>query len=111
MQTFRSLDRHLAMVPAAIARQLSAIDIARGRQEAFRHQNPAILKTLTEIAIVQSVEASNALEDITAPHKRIEKLVAEKAVPRNRSEAEIAGYRDALSTIHSSAHHIPVKAP
>jgi hypothetical protein len=34
MQTFRRLSDHFDLVPAAINRQLSGIDIARGRQEA-----------------------------------------------------------------------------
>lgn len=108
MQTFRRLDQFLGQTPAPVARILSAIDVARGRQEAFRKQNPAVLKTLADVALVQSVESSNAIENITAPHKRIEELVAEKTMPRNRSEEEIAGYRDALNTIHSSSEHIPI---
>lgn len=110
MQTFRRLEHHFDQVPAAVARMLSQIDVARGRQEAFQLQNPAVLRTLTQVALVQSVEASNAIENITAPHKRIEELVAEKTTPRTRSEEEIAGYRDALNTIHSSAEHIPIKS-
>lgn len=108
MQTFRRLDQFLGQTPAPVARLLSEIDVARGRQEAFRKQNPAVLKTLVEVALLQSVESSNAIENITAPHKRIAELVAEKTTPRNRSEEEIAGYRDALNTIHSSSEHIPI---
>jgi Fic family protein len=35
--------------------------------------------------------------------------MAKKTKPANRSEGEIAGYRDALATIHSSHKHMPVK--
>ncbi|MGH3048600.1 MAG: Fic family protein, partial [Gaiellaceae bacterium] len=107
MQSFRDLGRHVDLIPAAINRQLSAIDIARGRQEAFARQHPAALDSLQQLARIQSVEASNAIENITAPKKRLEALVAQKTSPRNRSEAEIAGYRAVLDTIHSSAEHIP----
>jgi Fic family protein len=109
MQTFRRLDHFFGQTPAAMGRLLSSIDIAMGRQEAFRKQNPAALKTLIDIALVQSVESSNAIENITAPHKRIEELVAGKTTPLNRSEEEIAGYRDVLNTLHSSAPHVPIK--
>lgn len=109
MQSFRRLDHFFGHVPAPTARLLREVDIARGRQEAFRLQNPAILETLTHVALVQSVEASNALENIRAPHRRIEELVAEKTTPRNRSEAEIAGYRDVLNTIHANWEHIPMR--
>lgn len=107
VQSFRDLGKHFDLIPAAINRQLSGIDVARGRQEAFAHQHPAALESLKQIALVQSVEASNAIENIRAPKKRLEELVAQKTIPRNRSEAEIAGYRAVLDTIHSSAEHIP----
>jgi Fic family protein len=107
MQTFRSLDQHFGLVPASVGQQLSTIDVARGRQEAFRLQNPSMLETLRTIALVESVEASNAIEQITAPRSRILELVAERTPPQNRSEAEIAGYRDVLNTVHASATAIP----
>lgn len=107
MQSFRDLGRHFDLVPAALSRQLSAVDIARGRQEAFARQHPAALESLQQQALIQSVEASNAIENITAPQRRIEQLVAGTTQPRNRPEAEIAGYRAVLDAIHSSAVHIP----
>ena len=36
----------------------------------------------------------------------MEELVSQKAEPRNRSEQEIAGYREVLSTIHEGYEHI-----
>jgi len=107
MQTFRALERHLGLIPASVAQQLGAIDVGRGRQEAFRLQHPEVLETLRQIAVIQSVEASNAIEEITAPRTRIEKLVAERTAPANRSEEEIAGYRSVLATIHASARSMP----
>ena len=88
MQTFRQLDPHFGVIPAGVVQSLGGIDVAKGRQEAFRQQNPAILKTLTEIARIQSTEASNAIESITAPPKRIEALVREKTTPANRSKGK-----------------------
>jgi Fic family protein len=107
VQTFRDLGRHFDLIPAALNRQLSEIDIGRGRQEAFARQHPAALESLKQLALIQSVEASNAIENITAPQRRLVELVAQKTTPRNRSEAEIAGYRAVVDTIHSSADHIP----
>jgi Fic family protein len=106
MQSFRNLGRHLDLTPAPLVRQLTAIDIVKGRQEIYR-QHPKALQALVDVARVQSVEASNAIENITAPSKRIRELVEDKTTPRNRSEAEIAGYRSALDLIHSSAEDIP----
>jgi Fic family protein len=107
MHTFRSLDRQIGLVPGSMAVALAGVDLGRGREEAYRQQHPEALKTLVEIARIQSTEASNAIEHITAPRKRIEALVAERTRPANRSEEEIAGYRAVLDTIHASAAHIP----
>jgi len=107
MHTFRALDRQIGMIPGSMARAVAAVDLARGRQEAFRERHPEALKALTQIARIQSTEASNAIEQITAPRKRIEALVADKTTPANRSEEEIAGYRAVLDTIHASAAHVP----
>ncbi len=92
-----------------MALALAGVDLGLGRGEADRQQHPEALKTLIAIARIQSTEASNAIEQITAPRKRIEALVAEKTTPANRSEEEIAGYRAVLDTIHASAPHIPFK--
>jgi Fic family protein len=81
----------------------------KGKEELFKQQIPQALETLRQAAIIQSTESSNRIEGITAPLERIQALVAKKAQPRNRSEQEIAGYRDVLNLIHSSHEHIPVK--
>ncbi len=97
------------MVPATSAAALSEVSASHGREDSFRLQNPQALKTLTEAARIQSTEASNAIERITAPPQRIAELVRERATPQNRPEEEIAGYSKVLDTIHSSAEHIPFK--
>ncbi len=81
---------------------LRGIDQAQGRQGAYRLQHPQQLGSLTQLARVQSTEASNRIEGITAPAARIKALVEEKTTPENRSEQEIAGYRSVLDLIHST---------
>ncbi|HWX45024.1 MAG TPA: Fic family protein [Solirubrobacteraceae bacterium] len=107
MQTFRTLERQIGLVPAPLARTLGGIDRAQGAESAFRGEHPEALRTLTEIARIQSVESSNAIENITAPPERVQKLLAHRATPANRSEEEIAGYRAVLDTINADAAHIP----
>lgn len=109
MHTFRTLDRQIGLVPAPMTVALRAIDQSQGSERAFSLQHPEALKTLIQIARIQSVESSNAIEDVTAPHARVVELVEEKTTPENRSEAEIAGYRAVLDTIHASALQIPFK--
>jgi Fic family protein len=107
MHTFRSLDRQIGMVPAPVAVALGGIDSAQGREGALRERGPQTLSTLREIARIQSVESSNAIEDITAPTSRIRELVIRGARPENRPEEEIASYRAVLDTINENATSIP----
>ncbi len=79
-----------------------------GKQTLFRQQMPEVLDTLIEQARVESAESSNRLEGIKAPHFQIEKMVLKLVEPRNRSEQEIAGYRDVLEMHHERAEHIPM---
>lgn len=79
----------------------------KGKQDLYKEQSPQVLETLRQAAIIQSTESSNRLEGITAPLERIKELVAKKTTPKNRSEQEIAGYRDVLNTIHANYTDIP----
>jgi Fic family protein len=79
----------------------------KGRQDLYRLQAPEKLENLRQVAMIQSVESSNRIEGVTAPVKRIEELIRESTTPQNRPEGEIAGYRDVLNVIHSSALDIP----
>ena len=80
----------------------------RGRQELFRKQSPEVMETLKRLAMVQSVESSNRIEGVTVAADRLEPLVAKKTAPRDRSESEVAGYRDALAEIHAKASRMRV---
>lgn len=85
---------------------LKALGECRGRQELFRRQTPELLSALRDVAVVESTESSNRIEGVVAPHHRVEALVLKATTPRNRSEQEIAGYRDALNLIHESAREM-----
>lgn len=81
---------------------LKALGESRGRQELFRRQTPQLLDPLREAAVIESAESSNRIEGVTAPAERVKALVLKASTPRDRSEQEIAGYRDALNLIHES---------
>lgn len=85
---------------------LQALGEYRGRQALFRRQTPELLSALKNVAIIESSESSNRIEGVVAPHPRIEALVLNNATPRDRSEQEIAGYRDALNLIHESGREM-----
>src|SRR3954465_10362203 len=81
---------------------------ARGRQDLFVRQHPERLDTLRTHAVVESTETSNRIGGVVAPPGRLAELVVKRAEPRNRSEQEIAGYRDALQLIHQTHASIPI---
>jgi len=88
---------------ASHATTLKRLGEYRGRQELARQRAPEVLALLRRVAVIESAESSNRLEGVTAPRDRVEALVLRPTVPANRSEQEIAGYRDALNLIHESA--------
>ena len=80
----------------------------RGKQDLVNKKSFEALAALKQHAIIESVESSNRLEQITAPAGRIKGLVAKSTTPKNRSEQEIAGYRDALELVHDSFEYMDV---
>lgn len=97
-------------IPHVLLSTIREIGEYKGKQEMFKEQAPQILRTLREAAVIQSTESSNRIEGVTAPPDRIRQLVAGTTTPANRSEQEIAGYRDVLQTIHARYMHIPLKS-
>ena len=89
------------------AATLRALGEYRGKQELFFRQAPEVLKGLRQIAVIESSESSNRLEGVTVPANRLKALVIKHTKPRDRSEQEVAGYRDALGLIHESARDMP----
>lgn len=81
---------------------IRSIGEGKGKQDLFKERAPEILENLRQVAIIESAESSNRLEGITVPRASLERLVRRNEDPRadNRSEAEIAGYRNVLGVIH-----------
>jgi len=82
----------------------------KGKQDLFTEQTPEVLESMKQVALIESSESSNRLEGIIAPYARIKDMVLKDAAPRDRSEQEIAGYRDALAQIHESAKYMEFSA-
>src|SRR5207244_3252874 len=77
-------------------------------QELYTRQSPQILKALRDMAMVESVESSNRIEGVTVHPARLRPLVLGNTRPKDRSEEEIQGYRNALQRIHTDAAGLPV---
>jgi Fic family protein len=81
---------------------------ARGKQDLWLRQKPEVLEVLREQAIIQSVESSNRIEGVTIPADRLRPVVLGKVKPRDRSEEELAGYRQAMDWIFSRKRKVSV---
>ena len=92
-----------------IVSYLAQIHEQKGQQNLLFEAHKDALTELLEIAKIQSTEASNRIEGIITTDDRLKKIVRNKTAPRNRSEREIAGYRDVLTTIHENYDYIPVR--
>ncbi len=89
-----------------IVNMLSALHEFKGKQELYVESQSDVLTALLEVAKIQSTKASNRIEGIFTSDERLKAIVKQKATPLNRSEEEIAGYRDVLATIHESYEYI-----
>ena len=109
MHTFdyKETPKHL-LIPD-IVNMLSSLHEFRGKQELYIESESDVLTALLDIAKIQSTKASNKIEGIYTSDDRLEALVMEKAEPYNRSEEEIAGYREVLATVHDSYEYIPIR--
>ena len=106
MKNFDYITNPAKLLTPEIVQMVGSIHEHKGKQELFLEANIDELKTLLEVALIQSTGASNRIEGIFTSDKRLEELVSQKAEPRNRSEQEIAGYREVLTTIHESYEYI-----
>lgn len=106
MRNFDYIKTPEKLLTPEIVQMIANIHEHKGKQELFLEANIDELKTLLEVAFIQSTGASNRIEGIFTSDKRLEELVNQKAEPRNRSEQEITGYREVLATIHESYEYI-----
>ena len=97
-----------SLLTPEIVSLLACIHEFKGRQVSYKDANPDVMNKLVEIAKIQSTDASNRIEGIITTDDRLNKLVREKTRPKDRTEQEIAGYRDVLKTIHEKFEYIPV---
>ena len=93
-----------------IVSYLAQIHEQKGQRKLMIGSKEEALSELLEIAKIQSTESSNRIEGVITTDVRLKKLVKNKTMPRNRSEQEIAGYRDVLSTIHEHYEYLPIRS-
>lgn len=106
MRIFDYREAPKRLVTPEIIRLIASIHERKGRQDLFLEANTDELRTLLDVAMIQSTGSSNRIEGIFTSDQRLKELVRKKAEPHNRSEQELAGYREVLATIHESYDYI-----
>lgn len=109
MRAFNYKSEYQKLLTPEIVSYLTQIHEQKGKQSKFSDAKQDVLDELLEIAKIQSTEASNRIEGIITTDDRLKLIVRNKTTPRSRSEREIAGYRDVLTTIHENYEFIPVR--
>ena len=97
------------MLPAGLVNVVEAIAELRERENQRKDNYPDVFTRLESIAKVQSVKGSNAIEGIVTSEQRIGEIVNQNSAPLNHDEAEIAGYRDALTLIHENVAVLDIR--
>ena len=69
--------------------------------------NKILFSKLMEIASIESVKGSNAIEGIASTDERTRGIVLHNTKPIGHDEKAIAGYRDALELIHKDWENLP----
>ena len=110
MREFNYKSEYAKLLTPDIVNLLTVIHEFKGEQTLFLEAESDLLTQLLEIAKIQSTEASNRIEGIITTDERLKLIVREKTMPKTRSEKEIAGYRDVLTTIHESYDYIPPRS-
>src|SRR5437773_8115937 len=108
MMTTLQLLAEKPSIPTTTAWYLADLGEARGRQELFTQQSPQKLKVLREHALIESAISSNRIEGVTVDQSRIGTVVFGRSRLRDRDEAEVRGYRDALKLIHEQGAKLPI---
>lgn len=109
MKSYSFKNKYNKLLTSDVVALLAQIHEYKGQQNLLIEAKSDAFTELVETAKIQSTEASNKIEGIITTADRLNKLVREKTIPKNRSEKEIAGYRDVLATIHESHNYIPPK--
>ncbi len=89
------------LLPANLINLTGSIYSLRTAAGVRKEEYAKVFTELEAVAKVQSVKSSNAIEGIVTSDERIADIVNRSSAPLNHSEAEIAGYRDALNAVHT----------
>ncbi len=97
------------LLPANLINLTSSIASLKTMSGVRKEEYASVFTELEAVAKIQSVKSSNAIEGIVTSDERIAAIVNGNSSPLNHTEGEIAGYRDALNSIHMNYEHLDIK--
>lgn len=103
-----SFQQEKPKLPLGAVWLMNSISEYKGKQQLYEKQSPQVLRSLVEMALIESAESSNRIEGVTVEKDRLKPLVLGHSKPRDRSEEEVAGYRKALELIHTKHKSLEV---
>ena len=106
MHEYEYINKPEELLTPEVVQMLGTLRECKGRQDLYVEAKADVLTQLLEVAKIQSTGASNRIEGIYTSDERLRELVREKSEPRNRSEEEIAGYREVLAIVHENYEYI-----
>ena len=95
-------------LPANILEIAGIIYDLRGKGEVRKNNHPQVFQELRHIAMIDSVQSSNAIEGIVTTAERMKALLNQQAEPYSHDEREILGYRDALDEIFTGYQDLEI---
>ena len=108
MKTLESIQNGQLHIPMSASWYLSDLGKAQGTQDLFVQQSPQRLNVLREHDIAQSAVSSNRIEGVEIDRNGGRWY---SAIRQKDRDGEVAGYRDALNTIHHAGATMPVASP
>lgn len=87
-------------VPTRTFRLMHSILSENDKLQQMAAVNPDVFSKLRDIASIESVRSSNAIEGIVTSDERLRGIVLHDTEPVGHDEEEIAGYRDAIGLLH-----------
>lgn len=91
-----------------IIAMINTIHEFKGREQVFSNVKKDVLKSLLEVAKIQSIISSNRIEGVFTTDERVKELIFSEKKPKTRNEKEITGYKDVLKLIHENYDSINI---
>ena len=111
MRTFNLQSAYPKLLTLEIVSILTQIHEYKGRLTRLAETDASSISELQEEAILQSVSASNYMEEIIVKESRVKKLILNKTNPQTDDEKKVAGYRDTLTFISVNYAFLSPTAP